>query len=200
MKKKFVVYCLNQFKKKRDVSSSDERIVSYSLEALYSLITKMLVVVIIAFFIGTLKETLWIILFYSILRTFSFGIHASSNLKCWISTLTMYIVIPLLIKYLYFPINYYYLIFILSSIIIIVFSPADTPKRPLIKEDKRFRNKAFVSITLCVFLSISFMISNELILNSLLFAIIVQAVCVNPLTYKLTNTQFNNYKYYKKRV
>jgi len=41
--------------------------------------------------------------------------------------------------------------------------------------------------------------NNEILNNALLYGILIQIIMINPLTYKITKTKFNNYKYYHKK-
>lgn len=200
MKEKFVEYNVDKLKKTNKYSDKDIRIYRYGIETFYSLLTKMLAVILLSTILGTLKETLYLIFFYTILRMFAFGIHASNNKTCWIITLSVYGLLPFLIKYLNINSVVYYIICIPFVLSIFLYAPADTPKRPLIHKKKRERNKliTIVSTILLLFLSV---IDNRLIIqNAILFAIIMEGICVNPLTYKIAHTQFNNYLYYKKSV
>ncbi len=197
MKDKFVGVTINKLKIKNNLSESDTVICKYALEILYSFITKMAVVFIISFILGIILETLILILFYTFLRSFSSGIHASKNIYCWISTICIYIALPFAVRLLTFYNTTYYLLFLLFGILLIVFAPSDTPKKPMIRKEKRLRNQMLTSITVLLFLVISIFVDSTLIDNSILLAIILQAFCVNPIIYKIFNTKYNNYLYYE---
>ena len=189
MKNKFINYNVNKLKLNNKYSESDLRIYIYGLEATYSMVTKFAVVILIAYFMNTLNETLWLILFYTFIRSFAFGIHASKNLYCWIITLSVYTIVPFIIKNYLLSSYLYYFIFLLTSIIIAIYAPADTPKRPLLNEKKRNRCKIISIINILILLTIS-IISNDLIIeNAIIWTMILQAICINPLIYKLTKTQ-----------
>ena len=115
MKNKFINYNVNKLKLNNKYSESDLRIYRYGLEATYSMVTKFAVVILIAYFMNTLKETLWLILFYTFIRSFAFGIHASKNLYCWIITLSVYTIVPFIIKNYLLSSYLYYFIFLLRS-------------------------------------------------------------------------------------
>jgi accessory gene regulator B len=197
VKNKIVNYNVNKLKKKNKYTESQIRIYKYGLEASYSMITKLTVVFILSYFLNTFYETLFLTIFYTLVRSFAFGIHASSNLHCWIITLLVYTLVPLIIKSMYITNIYYYLIFVVCSIIIGIYAPADTPKRPLIHEKKRRRCKLITIIIISMLFILSFIINNFVILYSILWSLIIEAICINPLIYKITNTQYNNYRYYK---
>ena len=80
----------------------------------------------------------------------------------------------------------------------ILWAPADTPKKPLIRKEQRRKCKILSIIIVLIYTLIFLINKNPIINNSIIYALIIQIIFINPLTYKLTKTQFNNYKYYKK--
>ena len=170
------------------------------LEGIYSLIIKTSTVILISICTKTILETLLLILFYAGIRTFSFGWHAKSNLACWITTITIYNIIPLIIANINFSNLIGYIILGLALLSMILWAPADTPKRPLIRKKQRQKAK-ILSIIIVILYSILFILTDiQVIKNTIIYSLLIQIVFINPLTYKLTNTRFNNYKYYKKKV
>lgn len=197
MKEKFVNYMLNYLAKSKNYSKSQMAKFKYSLEALYSLVTKMSVVIILAIILKTITPVLWFLLFYTLIRMCGFGLHASKNIYCWIITLSVYVIIPYLITNVRFN-NIFYIIFSFSALCIVLFCPADTPKRPLTHKKKRLLNKYLVVLTCLIYLLLVLFIENGIIKYSILYSLIVQALISNPLVYKLFGVTFNNYKYHKK--
>lgn len=198
MKDKFINSSINFIQKYQECDDLKLKKLKYGLEGIYSLLVKISVVIIISIFTKTITETLLLILFYAGIRTFSFGWHAKSSIGCWATTIVVYNVIPLFITNI--RINNYieYLILGISIISIILWAPADTPKRPLIRKKDRKKAK-IISIIIAIIYSIICIFSNaEILKKAILYSLLIQAILINPLTYKLTNTKFNNYKYYKK--
>ena len=199
MKEKFINSSISFISKYEECDDLKIKKLKYGLEGIYSLIVKISIVLIISIFTKTILETLLFILFYAGIRTFSFGWHAKSNIGCWITTILVYNIIPLLIFNL--QINNYinYIILGISALSMILWSPADTPKRPLIRKEARKKSKILSIIVIIIYTIICLYINNHTLKNIILYSLIVQTILINPLTYKLTNTQFNNYKYYKKK-
>ena len=100
MKEKFICKSLSFIMKYQECDDLKIKKLKYGLEGIYSMIVKFLVVVFIAIFTSTIKETLLLILFYAGIRTFSFGWHAKTNIGCWVTTLTIYNGLPFIIKYI----------------------------------------------------------------------------------------------------
>lgn len=200
MKEKFVNSSINFISKYQECDDLKLKRLKYGLEGIYSLIVKLIVVLIIATLTKTIKETALLILFYAGIRTFSYGIHAKSNLTCWITTLITYNVFPYVISTFTISKPVGYIILAIALISMILWAPADTPKRPLIRKKHRLKCK-ILSCMIVLIYTIIFSFSNiSIINNAMLFALLIQLLIINPLTYKITNTQFNNYKYYKKNI
>lgn len=198
MKKKVVNKLLTIITNNKECSEKDIKVYSYGLEALYNLFTKTFVILIITLLLNTAKEFGLILLFYVPLRTFGFGLHAESSLKCWVATLTIYVFGSLLVKEIIIVNEVALLIWTFAFISFLLWAPADTPKRPLIREKQRKKQKIKVCIITIIYLLLILFINSNTLINAISFSLLVQMICVNPITYKLTNTQFNNYKYYKK--
>ena len=198
MKEKFVNSSINFISKYQECDDLKIKKLKYGLEGIYSLVVKISVVILISIFTKTLMETLLLILFYAGIRTFSFGLHAKSNQACWMTTICIYNIIPLIINKLTIPNSLGYIVLILSLLSVILWAPADTPKRPLIRKKNRIKCKV-ISIIIVLLYTLIFTINkSNLINNVILYALVIQDIFINPITYKITHTQFNNYKYYKK--
>ena len=198
MKEKFINLSINFISKYQECDDLKLKRLKYGLEGIYSLIVKISVVILISIITKTLTETLLFILFYAGIRTFSFGWHAKSNIACWITTLLIYNVILYFIINIDYPIYIGYIILGISLISMLLWAPADTPKRPLIRKKQRLKSK-ILSITVLVLYAVIYVtINSNPLKNIILYSLLIQTILINPITYKITNTRFNNYKYYKK--
>ena len=198
MKEKFINSSINFISKYQECDDLKLKRLKYGLEGIYSLIVKISVVILISIITKTLTETLLFILFYAGIRTFSFGWHAKSNIACWITTILIYNVLLYFIINLNYPNYIGYIILGISLISMLLWAPADTPKRPLIRKKQRLKSK-ILSITVLVLYAVIYVtINSNPLKNIILYSLLIQTILINPITYKITNTRFNNYKYYKK--
>ncbi len=198
MKKKFVDSSLAFIMKYQECDDLKIKRLKYGLEGIYNLILKLIVVIIIACITNTIKETLLLILFYAGIRTFSYGMHAKSSLACWIVSIAIYNGLPYLIVNTNIPNYLGYIILGIAFISMLLWAPADTPKKPLIRKNQRLKCKIISMIVIGIYTLIYFLNDIPVINNALIYALLIQIIFINPITYKLTKTQFNNYKYYKK--
>lgn len=170
--------------------------IKYGLEAIYILISKSIVILTCAFILGIFKEVVIFTLMYSLIRLFSFGLHATKSWICLISSLIIFITIPFICKYI--DINIYIKSIISSLCILLIFknAPADTYKRPIINKKRRDTYK-FLSVIIAIIMSfISIIINNIFLANCFLFALVVQNFMISPIVYKLFKLPYNNYKNY----
>lgn len=169
----------------------------YGLEGLYLTITKLVIITILAIILNVLIETIIVLLFFNIIRYFAFGFHAKKSSECLITSIILFIALPLIISYIHPNLIIKIFISMLCIISMILFAPADTIKRPLINIKKRRYRKisstilAIIYTMLIVFVPINI---SEIILCSL----IIQSVMINPITYKIFKQPYNNYLTYNK--
>ena len=106
--------------------------IMYGLEGIYLTITKTIIIFIIAFILGIQKELLFLLLAFNFIRLFAFGMHANNSITCLIFSSSLFLGGSAAIKYI--NINNYilYFLFLISFILICIFAPSDTVKRPLI--------------------------------------------------------------------
>ena len=176
----------------------DERkliILRYGLSGFYKSFIKILVAFMLCIIFGLYKEFLLLLLFYSTIKRYSYGLHAKSSLSCWIVTLCIYTVGPYLISKVNIPLIVLISIWAVCFISFVLWAPADTPKRPLIRKNNRIKQKIKTCL-ISIFYLIIILVMKE---GISVLALIVQATIINPLLYWITKTPFNNYKNYKKK-
>lgn len=157
--------------------------IKYGLQGLYTMITKTSVIFILALLLGIFKEFIIFFLFYSLLRSVGFGVHAKSNIHCWIFSIFLLLGMPALFSYIHLNMTIKVILWIVFFINFILFSPADTKKRPIINKKRKFKFK-LVELFLC-FIYLLIIIYFENISNLVLGAMMLEALLVNPLGYIL---------------
>lgn len=200
VKKKFIESALTKIKQQKKLTSLEEKKLRYGLEAFYNLATKTIVLIILAIVFDLVIELLLLALVYSTLRLYGFGIHAKTSLQCWFTTIPIYMLGGLFIKYATITSNVIYIFWIISFLSFLLFAPADTPARPLIRKNKRIRAKILSVLILCIYFIIYTLNISSMFNNVIIYAICMELIVINPLTYKLTKTPFHNYKIYEKNM
>ena len=198
MKEIIINKAMKHIKKKGNYTEEKLAEIKYGLSTLYINITKTIVIFTLDYFLGILKELLLILLFYGLLRLTGFGLHAKKSWQCWIGSLFTFLLLPFLVKILTINIYVRLIISILSIIFILVYAPADTEKRPLIRKNRRIAYKIICTITAIILTIYSFYTKELLIQNSIFFSLILECIMISPLTYKIFKLKYANYKNYNK--
>ena len=196
MKKKFLNSSIELIKKNKNYNDEELEVIAYGLEGLYLTFTKMVVIFSIAFILGILKEVILLLVTYNIIRSQAFGIHASKSIYCLISSIILFIGGTLLCKYLVLPFGILIVCSIICNICLFLYAPADTYKRPLVNSKKRKRFK-FISFLLGLIYTILIIVfRNYFIANYLLIGMIEAVLMILPITYKIFDLPYDNYKNY----
>ena len=196
MKNLFMNSSLNLITKyNNNYNEEDIEKLKYGLEGIYLTITKTIIIIALAIMFKILKETISILILYNIIRYFAFGFHAEKSIECLIMSSILFIGLPLLIFYLKPLFITKLIISIICTIIIMIFAPADTIKRPLPNKKKR-KIRKICSTVIAIIYSVICIIGRKKISEIFLCTLIIQAIIVNPITYMIFKQPFNNYKTY----
>ena len=199
MKNRIINNLMDIIKKYNNFDDIKLQEIKYGLETIYLTIIKTIVFIIISIILSTLKELLLFMLFYGILRLTGFGVHAKKSIHCWISSFITFILIPIFIKYLQLNNIIISILLFISILLLIIYAPADTPKRPLINKKKRIIYKVltiFVAVTYTILIIIK---PTNLITNSMIYSLLLEGFLVAPISYKLFGVSYKNYKNYKRK-
>lgn len=197
MKKRFLKWSLGLIKNNNPKISNvrlDE--IRYGLEGIYLTITKTIFIFTICYLLKIFKEMLLLLIFFNILRTTGFGLHAKKSWMCWISSTIMFVILPLLSKNIIIPYYMKLILGMIGIILISLYAPADTEKRPLVNKKKRTIWKIITTINCSILVICSLIIKDQIISNLIIFGIYSQIILILPLTYKIFNLKYNNYKEY----
>lgn len=197
MKNFILTNSLNFITRYNDYSDSDIEKLEYGLEGIYLTVTKLLIIVIVSLLLNIFVEVLIILLFFNIIRFFGFGIHARKSYECLISSLILFVGIPLLFMNISLSEEVTFFICLACIFSYLLFAPADTVKRPLPNKKKRIIRK-YLTVLTGVIYTILIFIMDSYFVPLLLSSLVIQSIVVSPLTYVLFRQPYNNYKTYIK--
>ncbi len=199
MKKFIINKILNIIKKHYNYNDTKLSEIKYGLEILYLTVTKTIVIFLIAYLLGIFKELLFLTLFYGLLRMSGFGLHAKESWQCWIGSLLSFIGFSYLSLIIAIPFYLKILIVIITIIILAMYAPADTEKRPLVNKKRRIFFKIACIITSILYGVFILIIDNNIIINLLIFSLFIESLMVLPISYKIFKLKYNNYRSYQKK-
>lgn len=200
MKEVFLNNTINNIKKYNNYSNTKLKEIRYGLETIYLTIFKIVTIIIINLLLDSLKELLLIFLFYGLLRLTGFGLHAKKSLHCWIASLLMFVIIPNIVSLIYIPKILQIILSSIGLILLSIYAPADTKKRPIIKKTKRTVYKVLTIFIAVLYILYIIFTNNVYINNILMISILIQTFLVLPISYKLFGLEYNNYKKYERRT
>ena len=181
----------------KDLSQRDIDKIKYGLEGLYLTITKLIFIIIVSIILGIWKETLLLIIIFNGIRLTSFGVHAKRSIDCLISSTLFFILFPIICIKFSIPLIVKVILFIPLTVLIGIFAPADTEKRPLINKKKRKIYKMLSIMISIIYMTIAIVIKDNTLSNCFIFAIVIQIIIMLPITYKIFGVSYNNYKTYE---
>lgn len=183
-------------KNKSDLNEEQLEIIEYGLEGLYLTIIKIIIILLLAIVLDILKETVLMIIFYNVTRFFTFGLHAKTSTACLITSLLLFIGGTYLATYLQIPLIVKIILSVTCLILICIYAPADTEKRPLINPKKRKRFK-IQSIIISIIMGVLIIYLNDsYISNFMVIGQLEAVIMILPITYKIYGLPYNNYKSY----
>ncbi len=195
--KKFVLdKCMNIIRSNKDYDDVKLAEIKYGLEAIYLTVTKTILIGFLAILLGIFKEFIIFMLIFTVMRSPSFGIHASKTWMCIVSSTLSFIGIPLIALYLKIDVTYKVIIGFISVVLISLFSPADTHKKPIVNKKRRKIYKILSVVVASVYVVLSITIKDNFLSNSFLMATLLQNILISPITYRIFKMPYNNYKAY----
>ena len=194
MKKRFLKNIRTAIKKQYPNYNNDKiDEIMYGIEGLYLTFTKTVVICTLALILGVFKELICLLIAFNFIRFFAFGMRASKSSICLIFSSLVFIIFSILCKYIVLPKYLLYTLYLLALVIISLYAPADTIKRPLIKRNKRIKFKILSIMVVIIYFILTLVFKNNLLINSLIFGLLIECILINPITYKVFKMPYKNY-------
>lgn len=181
-----------------DYNETKLKEIRYGLASLYLHLTKIIVIFSISYLLGNLKTLLILMGLYSILRLSAFGVHAKKSLHCWIASLIIFLLLPIICEKYIINKTIKIVTSIINTILLMIYAPADTEKRPLINKKRRKIYKIVSIMTGIIYTILIITTKNNVLNNCIYFGLCLGVIVILPITYKLFGVNYNNYKNYEK--
>ena len=192
--KKLVINNIMKYIKKRTNYNNQQLLeIEYGITSIYLTISKMIFIFLISFILGIFKEMIIFTIFFNIIRTTAFGLHATKSWICLISSSLIFIGIPFLCLHIKLGLIIKLLVGIICIILIFKNSPADTKKKPIVSIKRRYLLNSLSILISIIFVSTSLLVNDNYISNCLLFSLVLENFLISPMIYKLFHLSYNNY-------
>ena len=133
---------------------------------------------------------------FNIIRTCSFGLHATKSWICLLTSSIIFILVPFLCTFITLPSGAKWIMSIMISFFIYKNSPADTEKRPIINQKRRMIYKLLSTTIAIIFGICALCIRRNFYSNCFIFAPMIQCFLISPLVYRFFHLPYDNYKTY----
>lgn len=176
--------------RKADLSIDDEKaeIIYYGLQNLVGELPKIFIVCIISIILGLFNQIIIGTIVLMAYRGFAGGVHLKTHISCLLTSVFLMIGSAYLAKYYIYEnvLFIYSLIFLVDFIIALIYAPADTENRPIMKESQRKRQKIVSCfIVLIIYILSTFIITDRTITNLFMYMIFIESFMITPLAYKI---------------
>ncbi len=166
--------------------------IRYGLEGLYLQITKLIIIFIVAAFLNVFKELIILLIIYNIIRSTSFGLHATKSWICLVTSLLVFVGGALIVKYVTLDIYIKTIINIITIYFIHKNSPADTKKRPIVNKKRRLFYK-YISTFIAITFAYLSLFTNNMLSNCFVLSLVIQSFMISPTVYRIFKLPYNNY-------
>ena len=195
MKEVFLNHTMNFIASNQEELSEEEKEkLEYGLEGLYMTVTKFIIIFLIAFFLGFIKEFTIALILFNILRFPGFGFHASKSLVCLISSTLLILGLPYLFTNIEVGLYAKIILCTIAVLTFIVCAPADTYKRPLTNKKKRIIRKVCAVLLAFVYSILIIAFDGTVISNLMLSALLIETILISPIMYLIFKEPYRNYK------
>lgn len=161
-----------------DCGEEDERsVIEFGIGILLSKMLNLITEIIIGCLFSMLLETVIFLLAFSFLRSYAGGYHASSSLKCYVSSSAIMAVSLLIIRYADMPIaNIVFALF--GTVICLIFAPVESQNKPLDEIEKAvYRKRALIVLFLILLVMIcSYFLHINFIFTTLSVVLLIEGI------------------------
>lgn len=173
-----------------DPSIDEEKseIIYYGLQNLVGELPKGFLILLVAWLCGVFKLVLIGTIVFLLYRGFAGGVHLKTHLSCFIVSTVLVVGSTIFAKEVLYENTFlvYTLLGIFNFILAILYAPADTENRPIMKKTQRNRQKIESVITVgIVYLISTFIIKNQIISNIFMYMITIESLMITPIAYKV---------------
>lgn len=174
----------NYINKYAHKKGDDLEILHYGLEVIIMNLFKLIILFGTAYFLNKLLYTVVALICFGFVRTFASGVHCKNSLLCIIVNYIFFLGNAYLSTFLCKYSKIISLTFIISLLLLLLYAPAETKKRPIKKGSiKQLKVKSILSVLILIVISIT--ICTPIYKNIIAIAVLEASLCTTPLFYKL---------------
>lgn len=177
-----------------DINEERAEVINYGLQNIIGEIPKIILLFVISWILGVLKEVVFMFIVLSPYRGASGGFHLKTHMGCLIGTTIFYCGVAFLSKNVVLSESIKYLViaggWIFGMIMIKLYAPADTENVPILSKKERKKKQIMSYLTFTIGMLASIFIKNNVISNILIFGNLLQTINITKLAYKITKNKY----------
>lgn len=177
-----------------DIDEERAEVINYGLQNIIGEIPKIILLFVISWILGVLKEVVFMFIVLSPYRGASGGFHLKTHMGCLIGTTIFYCGVAFLSKNIVLSESIKYLLiagdWIFGMIMIKLYAPADTENVPILSKKERKKKQIMSYLTFTIGMLASIFIKNNVISNILIFGNLLQTINITKLAYKITKNKY----------
>lgn len=179
----------------KDKTEEEKEILLFGITRIVEDIPKTIGIIIIGVLLNILKEIAIATIVIMLYKTFVGGVHAKTNLGCFIYSTLFYLAIVYTSKYLNFTGEYkiliYSLIYIFAIYCILVYVPADVKQIPKVnlKLRKTLKIKSFVMLNI-IYIVTYLVIKDHIISNLIIYSVFYISLMTTRTMYKIFKSEY----------
>lgn len=177
-----------------EIDEERAEVIYYGLQNIIGEIPKIILLFLIAWILGILKEVLFMFIVLSPYKGASGGFHLKTHIGCIIGTNIFYCGIVFISKYIVLEnalkIIVALAVWLFGIIMIKLYAPADTESVPVLAKKERKKRQIMSYITFSLGIIAGLLIKNTVISNILIFGNLMQTLTITKVAYKLTKNKY----------
>ncbi len=144
------------------ISYEDKDIYTYGFKQGSLLLLNMITTIIIGLIFNVLWQCIVFLLAYIPLRSYAGGYHAKTQLRCYLFSIALMIIVSLITKHVYWNELSIIIVTLISSLIILLLAPVADRNKPLdFEEIQTYQTKSrlillFEVFAICIFINLGF--------------------------------------------
>ncbi|MDR3596036.1 accessory gene regulator B family protein [Clostridium sp.] len=190
----------NKISNEAEIDELKFKKMKYGLEVLIINLSKIVLILVIAEILGIFKETLFIMLSFSFIRCYAFGMHAKSSTSCTVTTSICFFTGVYISKILAITNDKVLLMLFGTALLLYLYAPADTEARPLVGRNLRKRLKIKALLSAGILMILALCINNSALKFCISYGVLCESITITPIIYKLFGRRYKNYERYKKVI
>lgn len=176
-----------------NIDEEKSEIIYYGLQNMIGELPKGLAILAIAALLGVFKLVLVGSVVMLIYRGFAGGVHLKTHISCLVTSTILVVGTTYFAKEFIYENTFlvYTILFVFNFVMAIMYAPADTENRPIMKESQMKRQKIeSVLMVIAVYIICTFVIKEKVLTNLFMYMITSESLMITPLAYKIFHNKY----------